>query len=99
MRFLSQRLAIVARVRWGWPWFHTQPCPHDRGLTRADRAGRPVSGIAIAFRQLTPSGERQKHIEREISEKMRRDIGQEVAVFHVSCGENAAQHKRCNDTA
>jgi len=58
-----------------------------------------VSGIEIAFPLLTASDQRQHHIEHKICEKMRRDVGQEVAKFHVKYGEYSAQHECRNDTA
>jgi hypothetical protein len=38
-------------------------------------------------------------MEHKISEEMRRDIGQEVAKFHIKCGKNSTQHEYRDDTA
>jgi hypothetical protein len=74
-------------------WLTVRVCPYaDVYLwVRVKVAYRPdsasaegaVPGIKIAFRLLSATDERQDHVEHKISEEMRRDIGQEVAKFHI----------------
>ena len=53
----------------------------------------------VRVAMLTAAGEGQHDIEHEISEEMRRDIGHEVAKFHIKSVKNPAQHECRNDTA